>query len=81
MKRDSAFCLACFLSLVFIVLASHFDAYAAPAKTKAEVREKKISFDTGKKDAKGKAIRREFPVMFNIAIRAQKHKDKKAGKK
>ncbi len=26
-------------------------------------------------------IRREFPVMFDIASRAQKHKDKKAGKK
>ena len=60
-------------------------AFSAPAngkaKPKADVTEKKISFDTGKKDAKGKAIRREFPVMFDIAIRAQKHKDKKAGKK
>ena len=81
MKRDSSFCLACFLSIVSIVLASHFDAYAAPAKTKAEVSEKKISFDTGKKDKKGKSVRREFPVMFDIALKSQKHKDKKAGKK
>lgn len=43
--------------------------------------EKKVSIDTGKKDKHGKAIRREFPVMFDIASRAQKHKDKKAGKK
>lgn len=26
-------------------------------------------------------IRREFPVMFSIAARSQKHKDKKVGKK
>ena len=38
-------------------------------------------FDTRKKDKKGKEIRREFPVMFSIADRARKHKDKKAGKK
>jgi predicted S18 family serine protease len=51
------------------------------AKAKAEVTAKKLSFDTGKKDKKGKAIRREFPVMFSIADRARKHKAKKAGKK
>ena len=85
MKRDSSFCLACFLALVFLILASLFVANAAPAnnkaKPKADVTEKKISFDTGKKDKKGKSVRREFPVMFDIAQRAQKHKAKKAGKK
>ena len=87
MNRNSAFCLACFLGLVFLLLASLFVANAAPAnnkakaKAKAEVSEKKISFDSGKKDAKGKSVRREFPTMFNIAARSQKHKDKKAGKK
>lgn len=83
MKRDSSFCLACFLGLVFLLLASLFVANAAPAnnkaKAKAEVTEKKLSFDTGKKDKKGKAIRREFPVMFDIADRAKKHREKKAG--
>ena len=85
MKRNSSFCIACFLGLIFLTLASLFTANAAPAnnkaKPKADVTEKKISFDSGKKDAKGKAIRREFPVMFNIAARSQKHKAKKAGKK
>ena len=81
MKRDSAFCLACFLGLVFLLLASVFVANAAPAKAKAETGEKKISFDTGKKDKKGKSVRREFPVMFDIALKSQKHKAKKAGKK
>jgi uncharacterized membrane protein len=83
MKRDSSFCLACFLGLVFLLLAGLFVANAAPAnnkaKAKAKVTEKKLSFDTGKKDKKGKAIRREFPVMFSIADRARKHKAKKAG--
>jgi len=85
MKRGSSVCLACFLILVFLLLASLFVANAAPAnnkaKPKADVTEKKISFDSGKKDKKGKAIRREFPTMFNIAARSQKHKDKKVGKK
>ena len=85
MKRDSSFTLACFLGLIFLTLSSLFVANAAPAnnkaKAKAEVTEKKLSFDTGKKDKKGKAIRREFPTMFNIAARSQKHKDKKVGKK
>ena len=85
MKRDSSFCLACFLGLIFLTLSSLFVANAAPAnnkaKAKAEVSEKKLSFDTGKKDKKGKAIHREFPVMFSIAARSQKHKDKKVGKK
>lgn len=43
--------------------------------------EKNVSIDTGKKDKKGKAVRREFPVMFSIADRARKHKEKKAVKK
>jgi uncharacterized membrane protein len=85
MKRDSSFCLACFLGLIFLTLSSMFVANAAPAnnkaKPKADVTEKKISFDIGKKDAKGKSIRREFPTMFNIADRSKKHKDKKVGKK
>ena len=81
MKRDSSFCLACFLGLVFLLLASLFVANAAPAnnkaKSNAEVTAKKLSFDTGKKDKHGKAVRREFPVMFSIADRAKKHRAKK----
>ena len=34
-----------------------------------------------KSDKDGKANAREFPMMFDIAQRAQKHKAKKAGKK
>ena len=33
-----------------------------------------------KTDKAGKAAAREFPLMFSIAQRAQKHKAKKAGK-
>ena len=80
MKRDSAFCLACFLGLVFLLLASLFEANAAPAKSKAEVADKRLSFDTGKKDKKGKAIRREFPTMFDIAARSKKRRAEKKGK-
>ena len=47
----------------------------------SDMTEKKLSFDTGKKDKHGKAIRREFPVMFSIADRAKKHREKKAVKK
>ena len=81
MKRDSSMCLACFLCLVFLLLASLFAANAAPAnvgeRAKAEATEKKISFDTGKKDKAGRRIVREFPVMFDIAARAKKHSEKK----
>jgi hypothetical protein len=80
-----SFWLACFLGFIFLLLSSMFVANAAPAnnkaKAKAEVTAKKLSFDTGKKDKKGKAIRREFPVMFSIADRAKKHREKKAVKK
>ena len=78
MKKLFNLCLC--VSVLFLL-----PAFSAPAngkaKPKADVTEKKISFDTGKKDKKGKSVRREFPVMFDIASRAQKHKDKKAGKK
>ena len=47
-----------------------------PEKAKVEIDAKKIKAQ-GKK---GKSSR-EFPTMFNIAARAQKHKEKKAGKK
>lgn len=56
-------------------------AFAKAEKPKAEVTAKKLSFDTGKKDKHGKEIRREFPVMFSIADRAKKHREKKAVKK
>jgi hypothetical protein len=78
MKKLFNLCLC--ISVLFLL-----PAFSAPAngkaKPKADVTEKKISFDTGKKDKKGKSVRREFPVMFSIADRARKHKDKKAGKK
>ena len=80
-----SFWFAWFLGFVFLLLASQFAANAAPAnakeKPKATMTEKKISFDTGKKDKAGKKIVREFPVMFDIADRAKKHKAKKAVKK
>lgn len=78
MKKLFNLCLC--VSVLFLL-----PAFSAPAngkaKPKADVTEKKISFDTGKKDAKGKSVRREFPVMFDIAARSKKHKDKKAVKK
>ncbi len=78
MKKLFNLCLC--VSVLFLL-----PAFSAPAsgkaKPKADVTEKKISFDTGKKDKNGKSVRREFPVMFDIASRAQKHKAKKAGKK
>jgi len=70
----------CHLCLCASVLIS-LSAFAAPSKAKAEVTEKKVSIDTGKKDKHGKEIRREFPVMFSIADRAKKHREKKAVKK
>ena len=76
-----SFWFAWFLGFVFLLLASLFAANAAPAnakeKPKATMTEKKISFDTGKKDKAGKKIVREFPVMFDIAKRSQ---DKRAQK-
>ena len=49
---------------------------APPEKVKAEVSAKKIKGPT--RNGKGG---REFPVMFDIASRAQKRKGKKEGKK
>ena len=49
---------------------------APPEKVKAEASGKKIKVP--KKNGKGG---REFPVMFDIASRAQKRKGKKEGKK
>ena len=81
MKRDSAFCLACFLGFIFLLLSSVFIANAAPKgkpeKPKVEIMARAVKADTGRKDAKGKAVTREFPVMFDIAKRAQ---DKRAQK-
>ena len=78
MKRDIIITFVICAVLILLVMGSVFEANAAhannKAKPKAEVSEKKISFDTGKKDAKGKAIRREFPMMFDIADRAQKYR-------
>ena len=76
-----AFWFAWFLGFVFLLLASLFVANAAPAhakeKPKATLTEKKISFDTGKKDKAGKKIVREFPVMFDIAGKAKAAKSKR----
>lgn len=78
-----SFTLACFLGFIFLLLASLFVSAAAPAqdkkakeKPKADVASRSLKFDTGKKDAKGKPVVREFPVMFDIAERSVKHKAK-----
>ena len=76
MKKLFNLCLC--VSVLFLL-----PAFSAPAngkaKPKADVTEKKLSFDTGKMDKHGKAVRREFPTMFSIADRARKHKAKKVG--
>ncbi len=46
-------------------------------KAAAEITARAVKVDTGRKDAKGKAVTREFPVMFDIAKRSQ---DKRAQK-
>lgn len=52
-------------------------ALLKPLKPEAEITARAVKVDTGRKDAKGKAVTREFPVMFDIAKRAQ---DKRAQK-
>lgn len=47
------------------------------AGRKAEVTARAVKADTGRKDAKGKAVTREFPVMFDIAKRAQDERAEK----
>ena len=54
-------------------------ALLKPLKPVAEVTALAVKVDTGRKDQNGKAVVREFPVMFSIADRARKHKAKKAG--
>ena len=49
-------------------------ALLKPLKPEAEITARAVKVDTGRKDAKGKAVTREFPVMFDIARRAQKAK-------
>lgn len=56
-------------------------ALLKPLKPVAEVTARAVKVDTGRKDQNGKAIRREFPVMFSIADRARKHREKKAKQK
>lgn len=78
-----SFTLACFLAFVFLLLASLFVANGAQAnrpsdkptsagKRSVEVRGNKLVAHREKK------ADREFPLMFDIADRSQKHK---AGKK
>ena len=49
-------------------------ALLKPLKPEAEITARAVKVDTGRKDAKGKAVTGEFPVMFDIARRAQKAK-------
>jgi len=49
-------------------------------KPEAEITARTVKADTGRKDAKGKAVTREFPVMFDIARRAREKRAEKQKK-
>ena len=77
-----SFTLACFLGFIFLLLSCLFVSSAAPAEAgkKPDLKpDKKQVQATGKmlvaeREKAGKKTRREFPLMFDIADRAQKHK-------
>ena len=68
--------LASLIAAVSLAAPAKPEKPAPPEKVKAEVSAKKIKGP--KRNGKGG---REFPVMFDIASRAQKRKGKKEGKK
>lgn len=74
-----------FLLLMLAVSVSAQDAKkpATPvisSKKAVAAEAKKLSVETDKKDKKGKAIVREFPVMFDIARKAKTAKLEKSAK-
>lgn len=73
---QSAAVLASLIASMSLAAPAKPEKPTPPEKVKAEVSAKKIKGP--KRNGKNG---REFPVMFDIAIRRQKHKDKKAGKK
>ena len=96
MKRDIIITFVVFAVLILLVMGSVFEANAGHGNGAGNGRasEKRVSVSGAKirqqtKRKNGNKANtnevwdtsREFPMMFDIADRAQKHKAKKAGKK
>lgn len=79
MRRESAWCLTFFLVFVALVLGFSMSA-AAAEKKQVQAKGSKIVADTGKKNAKGPPVLREFPVMFDIAERSKAKREEKQKK-